>query len=437
MMSPSDRLAPAVQFPPAGGLESPVDVKAPSHFVPMVVPTFSRATGAYVAFLAFIVTVYSSLAHLFPALEAIAPGKTVIAFAFAALVWACVAARRPFTFGLGAGGGALYVFFFIVVASPLWSRWPDASFEAAGEFIKYLAGFVVAANVLESRRRIRHAAAAIAIASLFPAVGAMHNYFIGENLVEGTRAAWLGVFANPNFLAFHLVMSVPLALAMRDATPAGPNRGLLRLMWLSIAGILVTAILLTGSRGGTLGLGAVLLLWQVRSLAKGRLAIGAAAAVIIALLMTPSSPFAREETRLTLSGQVDASAQGRIDAWRTAERMVYHHPFLGVGAGAFMPEYERFAPGDAGPARAAHNTFAMVAAEVGLPALAAFCVALVGGLLALGRAAKREPPRTSAIARGLQTSLFGFVVCSLTGGYTYSWPLYFVLGMAAALERKR
>jgi O-antigen ligase len=53
--------------------------------------------------------------------------------------------------------------------------------------------------------------------------------------------------------------------------------------------------------------------------------------------MTPSSPLAREETQATLSGEVDASAQGRIDAWRTAERMVYANPLLGVGAGAFNP----------------------------------------------------------------------------------------------------
>jgi putative inorganic carbon (hco3(-)) transporter len=413
-----------------------VAVTSRSLSVPTTVLETSRATGAYLAFLAFVVTVYSSAGHLVPGLEKLAPGKTVIALAAAALVWACVAGRRPFTFGLGAGGAALYLFFAIVAASPLWSRWPAETSEAVGESLKYLAGFVVAANVLDSRKRVRQAVTVIVLASLFPAVGAIHGYLAGEHLVEGTRAAWLGVFSNPNFLAFHLVISVPLALALREATPQSPNRPLWRLAWLGVVGVFVAAILLTGSRGGALGLGAVLLLWLVRTLARGRITVGAVAAVLVALLMTPSSPFARQETRDTLSGRVDASAQGRIDAWRTAERMTYANPILGVGAGAFIPSYERYAPGDAGPARAAHNSFAMIAAELGLPALAVFGVALLGGLAALGRAAKREKPRAAALARGLQIGIFGFIVYSLTGGYAFTWPLYFLLGIAAAMERR-
>jgi len=401
---------------------------------PIAVP-YSRASWAYAFFLAFIVIVYSASAHLVPQLEVIAPGKTVIALAFFALLWACTMGRRNFTLGLGAGGGALYLFSLAVIVSPLWSRWPSVSFEAAAESIKYLAGFVVAANVLDSRRRVRHALAVLALAALFPAIGAISNYVGGVDLVEGTRARWLGVFRNPNYLAYYLVMSVPLALALRDATTAVRHRALVRLGWLAIAAVLVVAILLTGSRGGTLGLGAVLLLWLVRSLARGRIAVGAAAALIVGLMMTPSSPLAREDTQATLSGKIDASAQGRIDAWRTAERIVYDKPLLGVGAGAFIPSYEIYAPGDAGPARAAHNSFAMIAAELGLPVLAVFCSALVFAMLSLGRVARRSPPRQAAIARGLQCALFGFVVCSLTGGYAYTWPLYFVLGIAAALER--
>ena len=47
--------------------------------------------------------------------------------------------------------------------------------------------------------------------------------------------------------------------------------------------------------------------------------------------------------------------------------------------------------------------------------------------------AKRAKPRTAAMARGVQTAIFGFIACSLTGGYAFTWPLYFVLGAGAAL----
>ncbi len=345
-----------------------------------------RARAAYVAFIAFIFTVYASLPQLVPPLEALAPGKTVIAFAAVTLAWSCVVGRRPFRFGLVAGGKALYLFFALVALSPLWSLWPKLSLDTVSESLKFFAAFVVAANVLDTRRRIRQAMAAIAIASLFPALGAIWNFASGAPLVEGTRAMWLGVFHNPNFLAFHLVLSTALVLGLRAATPRGRAA---RLAWLGVIGIYAVAVLLTGSRGGALGMAAVLLLWLARSMARGKIAIGAALAVGIALLVTPMSPLNREDTQENLVGEVDASAQGRIDAWRTA--------------------------------------------LLGLPALAVFAAALVGAFLGLGGAARRAPPRASAIARGLQIALFGWIVCSLTGGYAFSWPVYFCFGIAAAV----
>ena len=399
--------------------------------------TYSPATVAYAAFLAFIVVVYSSIAQLVPALAPLAPGKTVIALAAIALASSCVLSRRTFTVGLGSGGLALYLFFAMVMLSPLFSRWPEASLETVSESVKYLAAFVVAANVLDTRKRIRHAVAVLVLASLFPTLGAVLRYLSGENLVEGTRAVWLGVFSNPNFLAYHLVVAIPLALALRDAAKPGENRVIVRLFWLGIVGLLCAGVLLTGSRGGAMGAGAVLLLWLARSLVRGRIAIGAAAAVVIALLMTPSSPFSREATRTTLAGEIDESSQGRVDAWRTAERMVYHNPIVGVGAGAFVDSFDEYAPGDAGRARATHNSFVMVAAELGIPALLVFLAAIGTALLAMGRVARRGRRRLGSlapIARGVQVAIFGFIVCSLTGGYAFTWPLYFVLGIAAAIH---
>jgi O-antigen ligase len=418
-----------------------VTTRYPTHAlpVPFAAGSYSPATAAYVAFLAFMVVVYSNIALWFPALEAVAPGKTVIAFAAVALAFSCALSRREFTFGLGAGGLAVYLFAAMVLVSPVFSRWPEVSIDTVLESVKFFAGFVVAANVLDTRRRIRHAVAALVLVSLIPAIGATANYLAGVGLVEGTRASWIGVFGNPNFLAYHLVIAIPLALSLRDAAKPGENRVFVRLFWLGVVGLLCAGILLTGSRGGALGAGAVLLLWVTRSLVRGRIAIGAAAAVVIALLMTPASPFNREATRSALTGEIDESAQGRIDAWRTAERMVYHNPLVGVGAGAFVDSFDDYAPGDAGRARATHNSFVMIAAELGIPALLVFSAAIGASLLAMGRVARRGRRRIGTlapVARGVQVAIFGFAVCSLTGGYAFTWPLYFILGIAAAIHRR-
>jgi O-antigen ligase len=293
-----------------------------------------------------------------------------------------------------------------------------------------MAGFVVALNVLDTRKRIRTAVAVIVLCSLFPAVGSISNYLHGENLVEGTRAAWIGSYANPNFVAYHMVVSTPLALALRETSP---RHSLQRWMWLAIIGVLAIAVFATGSRGGFLGLAAVVLLWFARGLVRGRIAIGVGAALAAAVFLTPTSPLSREDTHENLSGQVDASAQGRIDAFRTAVNMVEDNPIIGVGAGAFVVAYDKYAPGDAGPARAAHNSFALVAAELGIPALIIFVCAIAAAILSLGRAARAAPRRAATMARGVQAALFGFCVCSMVGGYAFSWPLYFCAGIAAAI----
>jgi O-antigen ligase len=147
---------------------------------------------------------------------------------------------------------------------------------------------------------------------------------------------------------------------------------------------------------------------------------------------------------------VDLSAQGRIDAWRSGMRMIQARPFGGVGIGAFVVGYDAYAPGDAGPARTGHNSFMMIAAELGVPALALFILALVASFFALGRiaaqagrgdpdgsaggGAKRSVALSTGLARALQTALFGFVVSSLTGGYAFTWPIYIVFAMAAAVQ---
>jgi O-antigen ligase len=109
--------------------------------------------------------------------------------------------------------------------------------------------------------------------------------------------------------------------------------------------------------------------------------------------------------------------------------MVEARPFEGVGVGAFVVGYQKLAPGDAGPPRTAHNSFMMVAAEVGVPALALFALALGAAFVALARRGK------TALARGVSAALFGFLVCSLFGTYAFSWPLVFLLTFAAAEVR--
>jgi O-antigen ligase len=395
---------------------------------------------AFFAYLAFIVAIYGAIASSFPALAKLDPAKIIMACAAVGLAWAIVMSHHRVRFGLAAGGGALWLFFLLVAASPAWSLWPALSAGAVGEAAKYLAAFVLAANLLYTRSRVRVTCAIIALASLAPAIGAMHSFVTRQHIVEDTRAAWIGTFANPNILAYHLVVSTPLALALRDSVePRGAHSHLERSFWLGVVITFAAGVLLTQSRGGALGLGSVLLLWTVRGLARGKLAIGSALAVCVAIMMVPGGPWNRAETKARLAGHVDLSAQGRIDAWRTGLKIIEARPAQGVGAGAFIVGYDAYAPGDAGPPLTAHNSFMMIAAELGVPALLLFSLALGLAFRSLSKVANKllegdeADTRQAAIARGVQTAIFGFVVCSMTGGFAFTWPIYLCFGLATAI----
>ena len=121
-------------------------------------------------------------------------------------------------------------------------------------------------------------------------------------------------------------------------------------------------------------------------------------------MAAPTNPLSRADTAQTLSGQVDLSSKGRLDAWRTGMHMTWAHPATGIGAGAFVNAYNQFAPGDAEKARSAHNSYVMIAAELGLPALVAFLTTIGLAMLAMGRR------NQDLLCRGVQSGLFGYLV---------------------------
>jgi hypothetical protein len=84
--------------------------------------------------------------------------------------------------------------------------------------------------------------------------------------------------------------------------------------------------------------------------------------------------------------------------------------------------------------RTEHNTFVQLVAELGFPALLLFCLALGAGVLGVSRAA-RSDGELAPFARGVQCGLAGFAVCSIWGGIAWTWPVYFLLGLAYATRR--
>jgi len=384
---------------------------------------------AFASLLLFIVLVYSVPGRLFfDNAGDVGIAKAVAGVALAALGCSWLLYARRLRLG-GAVGLTLTIFFTWMVASSTWSLAPFITWQSLGELAKFFAIFFLVSNVVDDIDRAQQLLAVFAAASIIPAVGALWSFAHGQHLVEGTRASWLGTFGDPNDLAYHLATGVAVALGARRLES---RRGI-RLLWAAGIGVMLVAILFTQSRGGLITTGVVLTLYVLHAVKRTREAVPIVAVVIFAALVAPSATWQRAST--TLAYEDDASALGRIDAWNTGKGIFAERPFAGVGLGSFIVAWAEYAPGNAGQARAPHNTFVEVLAETGLVGFVLFLTALALGLVWAVMAMRAQ--QTAALGFAVAAGLCAFAVASTTLGELTSWPLYILLGLASSLRAIR
>jgi O-antigen ligase len=390
-----------------------------------------RRTGAagtaFVCLLGFIGIVYANPGNWFDVWADIPFAKIAAGLSLAALGGSWLLWDRRLALG-GLVGAALMLLFILVGLSASWSYWPKFTFETFTDGLKYLAIFLLVVNTVDSPARLTTTVRVLALASCIPAFGAIWSHAHGEHIVEGDRAGWIGIFGNPNDLAYHLVIGLGMLLAAGSAATTRRRRW----AWWALLAPVGYGILLTESRGGMSAAVVVALLWALRSAKRAPLLVGATVAVAALVLMSPNNPWSRRTAAATSYGE-DVSARGRLDAWRTGIAIAKARPFTGVGAGAFMIAWPEFAPGDAGEARSQHNTFIELLSEVGVPALVLFLAAVGGAAVGMRRAASAAGTLLPFV-RGVQCGLCGFAVCSLWGGIAWTWPIYLLLGLAVAVR---
>ena len=164
--------------------------------------------------------------------------------------------------------------------------------------------------------------------------------------------------------------------------------------------ILATAILNSGSRGGTTAGGIALMsvaYLTVRGGATEKRAVGGMFVVIGAALFAVVA-ISGDLLFHRLASGVDT--EDRLLVYRDTIDMILARPFLGHGAGGFAdiyPLFHRLAPGPAVWDHA-HDTYLQMAAELGLPISVLLIVAVAGVLVVIFREIRGDAPAPAAIA---------------------------------------
>ena len=142
------------------------------------------------------------------------------------------------------------------------SRYISARVDQTTELGKIILVYLLLENVVTSEKRLRTVMFMIVIGGLFPALGTINHYRAGI-FIERTRAAWRGLFANPNEDAYALLILIPIALGLASA-----SRRMIRIALWGVVATYLLAIFLTFSRGGYIALFAVLavMAWKQKSI---------------------------------------------------------------------------------------------------------------------------------------------------------------------------
>ena len=414
----------------------PVPTVAIAQAAPARIEFRPEAVGGtgftYRILLLFLFLVYLNAGLLSPRLEAIRPLRIVGILAIVSLLLE-KACRRERLEWIRPESHLLLGFVATAALSCIGALWPRQAMESTLELAKYAAIYVVMVNVLDDFSKIRATITTIVVGGMIPAIGTIHNWTTG-GVVEG-RAAWVGIFGNPNDVAYSLVILAPLAVYL-----AGHAGGLRRILGLAAIGVYVFAIYTTFSRGGLVGLFVVLALVVFRH--------ASASARIWALLLMAASivfvmNFWSRQQGFSSLGQ-DYTLNQRLTTIMTGFAMFLDHPLFGVGIGCSVIAWPLYAP--LGPqanegALVTHNTFVQALGETGLPGFL-FFVFLLGAVIRRARAIaaalpESEDDQTPALASVLEVSLWGYIVCGFVGGNVLSWFLYILAGLVGAVSKLR
>ncbi|HYG70339.1 MAG TPA: O-antigen ligase family protein [Anaeromyxobacteraceae bacterium] len=383
---------------------------------------------AYLSAIGFLALLYSNPQYWWPTLE-----RLRLAFATMAIgALATLAHRLTSGERLRLGGrGATFLFAYLafVPLSLLWTLDHPATMRATVDVAKLIVVYATILNALDARSRLRTFLLVGALASLGPSLGGIWTWWQGEGLVEGFRTRWRGLYADPNRLAMSLTAVLPFALYGVYAA----RRAWTKLLFAGVVAAQVSAIVLTHSRSGAVAAAVATLAFLLRGrrgAVKGVVLAGAIGAGIVAF--APSTFWQRQATIADFAE--DASVAGREAAWTVLGVIVEERPLGGVGAGAFLSSWSRYAPLEAGGRRfVAHNIFMEIVGDLGVVAFLLFSAYVFWLLRRTWRAG--DDPLVGLEARAIAAGLVGYLVCELANGYSLSWFLYFLFGAAAAAIR--
>jgi O-antigen ligase len=310
-----------------------------------------------------------------------------------------------------------------------WAIAPELSWHWSSQYWKLVVTYFLFAGIVRTPRML-------ALVILFQIVGAAYwGWDALDNRRYGSRLEGLGSgdTKNANQLAGHLLTIIPLTtLFVLLKQPR----------WMRVTAavslpLILNLLILTNSRGATLGLAASVLaaVVLVRRGLRKRALVGIAIGMIGLYSLADPQFIERQQT---IVSPEDNSAQSRLTFWAETVPMVSDYPF-GAGGRGFHYLSPKYIPtikeGDDGEGRSSHNTYIQVVVDWGIQGLALF-LALIAYTFVILHRVRRErakPDWIYFVSLGLQLGLIATLTAAFFTVRFFGESIYWLCGLTTAL----
>lgn len=405
----------------------------------LIVPPRSRAltAGAVILTLLFV----TQILQLVPSLQSLHLAKiAVIAVSAVFLISAQGFASRLRLKAVPQLECALGLLAIALITAPF-SSWPTASLQFTAEVLAKNVVFLyllIQASRTDRDRRLIAAALVFGCTLLAIALTGALGPVVAET--QSPARLSIGDTYDSNDLALLFVIAIPFAFFLLK--PSGP---VMRALLIFAIALLLSGMVLTGSRGGFLGLLAigVLILFRSPKAVRKYAVLTIVAGILLLSWAAPAEYWNRIGTIYNYETDYNLSdSGGRLAIWRNGLQMLGDSPLFGVGIGTFSLVHAQLSPSKL--EIAPHNTSLQVAAELGVVGLALFLYIIFVSIRDARRIRREITGKSSQVDDGLlwlasavEVSLVGFLVSSFFLSHAYSAILCFLVGMGAAVTAAR
>jgi O-antigen ligase len=413
-----------------------------SASMPIARTSAKSSTPAYIIWTVILIALMvGKLADWLPGLSSVPLVK--IAFLFAAiLAFSHPGALAPVGIRSSKITRAAFTFLALAIVSFVFSIYKSATLMLSLYILILLLSMMLVLKVTQTLRDVEKLLLGFAAAGVSLAVGLILNYHGGRAFINGKF--------DPNDIAYALDTILPIVLALRSRQSRWA-----RLLMSALAFVTVVSILLTGSRGGAIGLCVVIAAvtafplsreksGELKKFSIRRTLISCAILVLMVALAWEYLPTDTQQRMATLVNlgsdyNADPTENGsRLLIWQQDFGMALKRP---IGYGLGSAELVNGLTG--GQYRTAHNSFVEVLVELGVFGLLLYLRVLYTTWTELGRvleiarhpSAGEKEQMAALYARALRTALAGNLVAGVFLSQAYSAGLWMLVATSVTLVR--